>query len=369
MFSCKIERRGHFREISIISSRKKYKYALYVFEKIKPEDTELTQVASYKYQKSNVFLHPTNGNDREISFQYFVKNEDGDCIYTSKICINDNKRDVVVAGNVDFTKSTDVDVLNNYRVPINYKKINNRKRHYIFFNGALARSISIYPSLSRNSWSKKVDSNILNIYDSSINPSDNYLLGWYHGVHNKPFQDDVIPIIESLKEKNGLSNQDLIFYGSSGGGWAALKFSSLFQGSIGVAINPQTNIIKYEIEAAVDKFLARSYPQMEKSEVLMNYSNELMIDPKGFMSKGLEKEFSERSRFILAQNILDASHYNDHFLDFWGNFSSTKNGGWDDLSHNYAIVYEHESGHGAETNDVFLRIQSVIEEMLSDAVN
>ena len=38
----------------------------------------------------------------------------------------------------------------------------------------------------------------------------------------------------------------LIFYGSSGGGFAALKAVGLLNNGVAIAINPQTDILKYK---------------------------------------------------------------------------------------------------------------------------
>lgn len=358
MFNCKIAQHRTAHLITISPMLRGHTYALYVFAKIKDAES-FSKIKAYNYQPSNTFFFVSNDNHEELFFHYFSKNSKNEVVCNAKTNILAKGRQLATIKNLNFRASFDLDVINDYATPIKYQWVTSQKKHYIFFNGALPKDVRRYPTFNRHSWAQKLDSNILNIYDSSLNFDQDYRLGWYYGTHKKPLSADISSIIKCLKEQRSLQNHDLIFYGSSGGGWAALKYSSLFPGSLAVAINPQTEILKYQFETSVQKFLFHSYPNMERHHIEAISLTDLRIDPSSF----IKAEHERKSKFIIAQNIVDEHHYLHHYLPFWKNFSQNPEGGWDIQKHNYSIVYDHPSGHSSETEEVFSRIQAVISGM------
>lgn len=72
-------------------------------------------------------------------------------------------------------------------------------------------------------------------------------IGWFAGDHTRTLQPDLTRAFRHIHE--GLSeSRNLIFFGASAGGFAALYYSHQFPGSLAVVSNPQTNIEKYQPE-------------------------------------------------------------------------------------------------------------------------
>lgn len=356
MFECKITQRGLIHQISITPTLPEHTYALYVFARTTSK-SKFTRVATYWYQDKASFAFEAENTYSDLRFRYFVKNPKGEIICNQNTNIINKARPALSPQNLVFSESMEADVINDYCVPIKYTRLNSSPRHYIFFNGALSENTtSVDPRFQRHSWAKRLNTNTLNIYDASVNPLKRYFLGWYQGTQDKPLHKDVVEIVEQLKRQHGLSNSDLVFYGSSGGGWAALHYAAQFKGSLAVAINSQIEILNFCIPRSVQKFIENCYPGLTKEDVSTKFSTDLSIDPSMFRPN----KDTESSRCILVQNIVDKPHYKDHFLPFWNKISSNAPGGWDNENHNYSIVYDHPSGHAGEPPDVFLAIQDVI---------
>lgn len=73
-------------------------------------------------------------------------------------------------------------------------------------------------------------------------------LGWFIGKKGLDFQEDLTRAIGHVLTSFG-SHKHLVFYGPSGGGFAALYYSSRFPGSLAIPVNPQTDIDDYAEEA------------------------------------------------------------------------------------------------------------------------
>lgn len=364
MFTCLVNQQGAISKITVSPALKEHKYALYVFAK-KRGTSEFSRVKIFWYQRSNSFLFFADDDHEELAFRYFIKDENDKLVFNKYTGDVPKGRKIVALEKLDFKASFDVDVINDYVTPIKFQKLESSNKCYVLFNGALNRGFTVYPTFARHSWQDKINANMLNIYDSTITRTQDYVLGWYQGSANMPLEKDITAIINSLKRKCGMFNKDLVFYGSSGGGWAALKFASIFKGSYAVAINPQIEILKYHFKAAVDAFLLNSYGGLSQEQAKKKYGRRLAIDPSGFVVNS-QLQRDAQSRFIIAQNLVDKPHYVEHFLPFWANFSQMQKDGWDDHHHNYSIIYDHPSGHGAEPPEIFKKIQTVLHEMISE---
>ena len=81
------------------------------------------------------------------------------------------------------------------------------------------------------------------VCDSSLGESESLTLGWFGGSAHIDLQN-VLPLI--LKKIFNISQPSKkIFAGGSGGGFASLYYSSLFENVFVIASNPQTDIKKY----------------------------------------------------------------------------------------------------------------------------
>ena len=78
-------------------------------------------------------------------------------------------------------------------------------------------------------------------------------LGWFAGEKGRDLQKDLTSLLlrhfESRPRETGP-----IFFGASGGGFAALYYSAMFGDSLAMCVNPQTDIGQYW-EGAVDSYL------------------------------------------------------------------------------------------------------------------
>ena len=90
-------------------------------------------------------------------------------------------------------------------------------------------------------------------------------IGWFTGDNDCKFQAKLVAILQKVQKDLDASN--LIFYGSSAGGFAALYYSHQFPNSLAVVSNPQTNIAEYH-EAAVKQYAQRVWKSDDISNAL-----------------------------------------------------------------------------------------------------
>src|SRR5690606_36415632 len=108
------------------------------------------------------------------------------------------------------------------------------------------------------------------ISDPTLKLYEDLGLAWYIGNKEADVQPIIVEIIKVVATKLNIPLENVILYGSSGGGFAALKFSSLIPEAIAIAINPQIDITVYK-QGMADRFLKRCFDGISRKEAIKLY--------------------------------------------------------------------------------------------------
>lgn len=127
-------------------------------------------------------------------------------------------------------------------------------------------------------------------------------LGWYVGDVARPLQRDLVKALHHVNShlENG---SHLIFYGASGGGFAALFYSSYFPGSLAMPMNPQVAIENY-FPQAVQEYKETAWPED------LDFKTQPCLDVR-------ERYSVNRGNAVLyLQNLGDRPHVRNHLVPF-----------------------------------------------------
>lgn len=222
------------------------------------------------------------------------------------------------------------------------------KRLYVFFAGDADRAKREPPVFHRWKWADKFDGHCLFVADPTLFLERTMGLGWYVGTAEFDCMRVIAPLVNELAERCGLERRNVISYGSSGGGFAALKLGEWLPGMTVVAINPQTDITAYHGRSA-DKFLRICFAKRTREEARSAFPDRLTIgaDPKSL----------RMCRIIYAQNDVDVHHHDMHYKPFRDRMSVGA------PPHDFtSIIFSDAGGHSrAETADVLAGILRLVE--------
>lgn len=177
-----------------------------------------------------------------------------------------------------------------------------------FFHGAIENHFTL-PILSGLGISDGVDSNRVFVSDPSLVIDDQLFLAWYAGnFYQDDLQDKISAILAKVTES--LGSKRLIFFGGSGGGFAALYFASRFPNSYAIVFNPQTDISRYK-RMAVRDFA-------EKSFLLEATGNDPIDGLPQHIVTDLCEHYAKKQSVTIGylQNTNDFNHVNNHLLPF-----------------------------------------------------
>lgn len=177
---------------------------------------------------------------------------------------------------------------------------------YVMFNGSRSRSggsaAAPLPAFSRWSWYKETDASLLSLEDPMYYTFPDCTLGWYYGTKDEDYRAYCAQCIKKIAELLNIENENIVLYGSSGGGTAAIGVSRYLPGCCAVAINPQI-------------FLDR-YPYSEELEKITGM--DLRTEPDSFIRNDSCRIIRENpgSIYILIENVRSDGDYVTQFRTF-----------------------------------------------------
>lgn len=140
---------------------------------------------------------------------------------------------------------------NGLPIDFHFKKADS-KVLLVMLNGAVLTSVKL-PWFAGSGVTKDLDVNRVLISDPSLYLDRSLTLGWYSGNRFQPdLQQALVSIFTKVQALVGAERS--IFYGTSGGGFAALLLSYFMPGSVAIPVNPQTKLQNHSVNS-VGKWL------------------------------------------------------------------------------------------------------------------
>ena len=108
----------------------------------------------------------------------------------------------------------------------------------VFLNSASYRK-SENPLFHRVSWAGVLEDNLLYIEDPMYKKHEGLKCSWYYGDKDNSYLNYLVDIVENIANIKNIKNENIVFIGSSAGGYAAIFCANRLLGSKAYAYNPQ----------------------------------------------------------------------------------------------------------------------------------
>lgn len=231
-----------------------------------------------------------------------------------------------------------------------------QKKLYIVFSGSRELTDSL-PIFKRWTYSSFFDGSSLYIADPMYRKFDKLKLGWYYGTKDDNYLDKLVTLILAAAANLKIDNENIVFFSSSGGGYAALYCASKIDGSYCVAINPQINLSKY--------FYSKEFCALTQNDLLRN-------DKFGRNDIPSLMKAADNTRFLLIENCraIEDMIQVDYLCE---KFNYSFHFGIQNITSNVLMwVYDAESQpyHGAQDYpELFFAIKSILDNFDNAAEN
>lgn len=322
-------------------------FAFYIFRNNERIHTEW-------YKLSNKFIYDTLGKPGCYHIQVFAKNSDklsqGN---SSSIFLNPLEITTESFASADQSAVAYSLKGNNWTIPALYYPSENNAL-YVLLPAAVNRKKSSIPAFNRWTWAKEgmFPGSTLCISDPTLELHSDLEIGWCLGDKDNCVTTELAEFVKRIAEVKGVPFENIVFYGSSAGGFAALALSAKLEGSTAVAINPQVDAMAYSVVGQVD-LVAQTCFGMTKENVKERFKNR--VDMKSAWSG------NSKSKAFFVQNLEDGHHYKIHFKPMWDSLGGEEpNDGINRLGHHTAWIYRQEGGHIPETKEMAKEIIDIL---------
>ncbi|MGP5680270.1 hypothetical protein ACTXPX_15110 [Glutamicibacter arilaitensis] len=200
-----------------------------------------------------------------------------------------------------------------------------------FMPAAISKSIDRNPfQLSRFRWRESLPKHhVLALADPAISIHHELRGGWY--LH--PEVDLITELAETVQEVIdvlGLDNQNVLFYGSSLGGYGALAMASLIERSAAISEVPQINVSKWPINSAIrniEKYLIKKtfdefkheFPHMV--DLRSRFAHSGNVPNFRIVTNSEDPSFALQKEFMDDIRELDITKYGRQKLDIMSHLS------------------------------------------------
>ncbi|EKO3902480.1 hypothetical protein P0F36_003320, partial [Vibrio metschnikovii] len=194
------------------------------------------------------------------------------------------------AGKTGASELADINVVefNKINFPINEKVIGNFQhesfqydffwapkensdRLFVLFSGNAMRDKNDPPVFQRWSWADYFPGHCLYISDPTIRLDEKLGLAWYSGNESYDPYPKLLELIYDVADLSGIDLDRVTTYGSSGGGFAAMKLGIMEPKISVVTINPQVDITKYIPKFGLSKYLRICWGNINPEEAIEKY--------------------------------------------------------------------------------------------------
>lgn len=179
----------------------------------------------------------------------------------------------------------------------------------VFSNGAYDPKKSVPPVFMRSKWVDEFEANCLFIDDRTVH-DNNLRLGWGIGTKDKHYLRFYVKFVKKIAEILEIPTKEIMYFGSSAGGFMSMAMASMHKGTYAVVNNPQTYVNRY-LKTYKTAVYRSSFPGLTEKEITKKYSNRLSLVNIFARNKNVPKVYYLQNRLCEG----DMKNHLTPFLD------------------------------------------------------
>ncbi|MGK9044811.1 glycosyl transferase [Mammaliicoccus vitulinus] len=195
-----------------------------------------------------------------------------------------------------------------FYIKLNLKE--NNDKLVVFSNGAMDPSKSKPPVFMRSKWHEDFNANCLYIDDRTVHYKQ-LRIGWGVGREKRHFLIDYSEIAKRVAEHLNIAAQNVVYCGSSAGGFMSMYLATLHKASTAVVNNPQCYVDRYD-KINVEKLYKKIFPGRSRDYIKKQYAIRLSITSLFRNENYVPKIYYIQNRLCLT----DVTRHYEPFCNF-----------------------------------------------------
>ena len=173
----------------------------------------------------------------------------------------------------------------------------------VMFHAAMPEGVTL-PVFSGREVTDSLPVNRILLSDPSLQFSAEMNVAWFAGNRHQRLQVGLTQVIRHAFESHDRARR-IVFFGPSGGGFAALYFASRFPGSVAIASNPQTDIARYD-PIHIGNYMRFAWERQWEPGSPLDLPEHVITDLTPIYAEPVDAEV------YYLQAARDAAHIEDH---------------------------------------------------------
>ena len=132
------------------------------------------------------------------------------------------------------------------------------------------------PVFQRHSWHSEFNASVIYYSDPIFLQSNSAMCGWCVGTPEEYYLDYIKKVIEKLSKNHKIKNENMLFYGSSAGGFTSIQLGTYFRESVVLANNPQIDVRDYN-EIHYNNLIEVCFKNMSREEFEKQFEYRLNV--------------------------------------------------------------------------------------------
>lgn len=212
----------------------------------------------------------------------------------------------------------------------------NTEKAIVFGSGAFNSDKMSPPIFNRHKWRDDFGNTTTIYYNDPTLYLGKLNLAWGYGNKDRHFLEDIANILDVLLRKLSILNENVLFLGSSGGGFQSMMLAGMLKGSKAFVNNPQTIITNYYV-----KFVRQLYETIYPGASIKGF-------PKFVPERANVTELFKKKKHVpeiyYAQNLAVKHDTEKHMMPFIDGLNKL-NGSIIKNKINMHLYYNKEQGH------------------------
>lgn len=179
--------------------------------------------------------------------------------------------------NFEILKKASPDILKVMKDGVDFYFKINLKEHsnkaIVFSNGAYNPKKSAPPVFMRSKWLNDYDSTCICVDDRTLHGKD-VRVGWGIGTPDRYYLLDMSSIIKKILKQINVTSPNVIYFGSSAGGFMSLMFSILHKNSNAIVNNPRIYAYK---SSSINSIYKGLFPGLTPQKINKKYGGRLSV--------------------------------------------------------------------------------------------
>lgn len=190
------------------------------------------------------------------------------------------------------------------------------KKLVVFGQSALTRDQVSLPYFFRWKWSHRIDASVVIWNDPALYLDDTLEAAWWVGTPERDYVSEGVGILQTIIDSLGIEPEDVLFFGSSAGGFSAFQMGTMLPGSKIISENPYLTLrVAGEIGKVADQAISSCLGYDDVADVPAELAGRIDV-----LDRMRQQDYFPP--FYLLQNVLDERHMTTQYGPFKDEFQA-----------------------------------------------